>query len=264
LIWPIMAMGTGGRIQLPSEIPANEFLKMGNEQFSKSSGKTQDLDAQKAVDEFGEDALRVALCSLIPETGDTHFSWDVFLGATNDFGNKIGNFIHRVLSFMEKNWSEGMSKEAFEKAFQNPHYKVIFNSVEKVKTELDNLFPSQAYHSVLHLGDLANEYFHHAEPWKQIKESKEKAEESIALSVVNILALGLVCEPFVPRFSQNLFKHFSIQGKDNKISELYQEPEKKLKEFFSQGFKNAHPPVVLFPKIDPKKCEPWKGEGPLG
>lgn len=259
LIWPIMAMGTGGRIQLPTEIPANEFVKLDGQQFSKSSGQAQNFDPIKAVDEFGIDALRVVLSSIIPETGDTSFSWDVFLSSTNDFGNKIGNFIHRAFSFMEKNWSEGLSSGAFESAFNHPHFKAITDSIIKINKELDDLQPANAYDSVLHLGQIANEYFHLEEPWKKIKESKEAAEVSLALSVVNILALGLVCEPFVPGFSEKLYKHFSSVSQDD-LSELYINPEQAFRSIFKAGFKNSHTPEVLFPKIDPKRIEALKGE----
>lgn len=106
LIFPAMLMAKGGYI-LPANVPANEFLNLEGEKFSKS--RNWAIDLQDYLHDFPEDqhvdALRYALAMAFPETRDSDFTWKDFQArVNNELASKLGNFINRSLQFIPKNF----------------------------------------------------------------------------------------------------------------------------------------------------------------
>ena len=65
------------RLNLPYDVPANEYLNLGGEQFSTSRGRV--IGFNTVLDAFQPDAWRYVLTALAPETNDVEFTWDDFL-----------------------------------------------------------------------------------------------------------------------------------------------------------------------------------------
>jgi methionyl-tRNA synthetase len=250
LIWPCMALATEF-VNPPSQIPASHFVNLEGKQFSKSTGWY--VDSEKAINIFGQDALRAYLCSIIPETGDSTFSWDHFIKFNNELGNKIGNFINSTCAFLAKNWSDGLSAEAFSRASKASNLLIIQNSINDVTGALDSFQSQRALILLIHLGDVANETFHSREPWKMIKTDKGHAEETIALSLLFIATINALFRPFLPQFSQQLMKYFSGYLNDADLDKLYQGKLDVLTKAFKNGFKLPITPAPLFPRIDEDK-----------
>ncbi|MCS6966527.1 MAG: methionine--tRNA ligase, partial [Candidatus Kapabacteria bacterium] len=84
LMFPAMLMAHGGYI-LPSNVPANEFLTLEGQKFSKS--RNWSIDVRDFLADFPEehsvDALRYTLAANLPETRDTDFTWHDFATRTN-------------------------------------------------------------------------------------------------------------------------------------------------------------------------------------
>ncbi|HPP39618.1 MAG TPA: methionine--tRNA ligase, partial [Candidatus Kapabacteria bacterium] len=108
LIFPAMLKARGGYI-LPDNVPANEFLNLEGEKFSKSRNWSIDLrDFQK---DFPEpqytDALRYTLAMNAPETRDSDFTWRDFQNRNNnELADIFGNFVNRTLQFIFKNFEQ--------------------------------------------------------------------------------------------------------------------------------------------------------------
>jgi methionyl-tRNA synthetase len=113
---------------------------------------------------------------------------------------------------------------------------------------------------LLRLGEAANETFHIQEPWKTIKADKDKAEQTIALSLVYILAINSLFRPFLPRFSETLSEYFKPYLKPNTFDNVYKGDMSAAQEIFKNGYKLPLTPGPLLPRIDPKKVEPFKLE----
>lgn len=109
IIFPVMSLGTGF-VNPVSDLPANQYVNLEGKQFSKSKGWY--VDADEAIDQFGSDALRFYLTSLIPETSDSSFTWKgMELKINSELANNIGNFINRAMKFSAKNWRRNGSPE---------------------------------------------------------------------------------------------------------------------------------------------------------
>ena len=102
IIWPAILLGYGG-LNLPYDVPANEYLKFKGEQFSKSRGVS--VDIPDYLETFDPDPLRYYLSINMPENRDADFAWDDFVNRNNtELVGTLGNFIHRSLTFTYKNF----------------------------------------------------------------------------------------------------------------------------------------------------------------
>ncbi|MGE4232980.1 MAG: methionine--tRNA ligase [Bacteriovoracia bacterium] len=258
-IWPCMAMGTKF-IRCPDQIPANEFVNLEGKQFSKSAGWY--VDAEEALAAFGPDALRWYICSIIPETGDSSFSWDHFGAVNEEFANKVGNFVHRSMTFLEKHWPEGLPKEAFE-ACVNSEKNIKHHPLTEIPkyrkdilNHLDRFEFTKAQSSLIHFSQAANEFFHEQAPWKQVKENKDLAAQTLASAVLYTCALSIFLEPFTPSLALKL-QDFFPKLPSIKLDFYNSGDIKRLLSIFSE-YKLPRSPSVLIQKIDPKIIALWK------
>ncbi len=67
IIWPAMLLGYGG-LNLPYDVPANEFLTFKGEKFSKSRGVG--IDVPSILKGFDSDLVRFYLAANVPEGKD--------------------------------------------------------------------------------------------------------------------------------------------------------------------------------------------------
>lgn len=106
LMFPAMLLGRGSYI-VPKNVPANEFLNLEGQKFSKS--RNWAIDLKDALTDFAGgsnvDALRYALAMNFPETRDSDFTWKDFQARTNnELASIFGNFVNRTLQFVQKNF----------------------------------------------------------------------------------------------------------------------------------------------------------------
>ena len=102
IIWPAMLMGYGG-LNLPYDVPANEFLSLESRKFSTSQNWA--VWVPDYLDRYDPDPLRYLLSINMPETGDTDFSWSEFVRRNNDeLVATYGNLVNRVLRFTYRNF----------------------------------------------------------------------------------------------------------------------------------------------------------------
>jgi methionyl-tRNA synthetase len=253
LIFPMMSIGTGF-IKVANEIPANEFLNLEGKQFSKSAGWY--IDAEAAIASFGPDPVRYYLSSVIPETGDTNFTWDTFVANYDELRNKVGNFTHRSLSFIHKSFPEGLSAEAFVAAAKSPELAKVNEKIKKATALLDSIQPVKALAEILSLGQVANEFFQNGAPWKKIKESREAAEILLAESVLYSAAFGFLLEPFVPGIAAKIRGNLGLSLES--LGSAYAGDSQGLLQPFLKGLKLPKEPEVSLPQIDPDKIKAWK------
>ena len=102
IIWPAMLMGYGG-LNLPYDVPANEFLTFEEKKFSTS--RNWAVWVPDYLSRYAPDPLRYLMSINMPETTDTDFSWREYYRRNNDeLVATFGNLAHRVLTFTYKNY----------------------------------------------------------------------------------------------------------------------------------------------------------------
>ena len=252
IIFPVMSMGTGF-VNPVTDLPANQYVNLEGKQFSKSKGWY--VDADEAITQFGSDALRFYLTSLIPETADSSFTWKAMeLKINSELANNIGNFVNRAMKFSAKNWPEGMKANKFDPFFAS-HAADVETFIKDFHELLDSYQIKKGQDHIMGLGSKVNLFITERAPWTEFKADPEKAAETIAISTVYVLVIGTFFAPYLPQLSKSILSYFGLTSESEVVKKIYQGDMKALKDFFAHDFKLHVDPQGLVPKIDPKVIE---------
>ncbi|MFZ4715152.1 MAG: methionine--tRNA ligase [Bacteriovoracaceae bacterium] len=250
IIFPVMGMASGF-INPPTEVPANQYVNLEGKQFSKSQGWY--IDADQAIKDFGPDAMRYYLISLIPESSDSSYTWKGFEArVNNELANNIGNFINRSMKFLEKNWPEGLSAESFQGFFETAQATKVKTDIAEYQIAVDEFSIKKGMETVMGIGNDANLFFSDAAPWAQMKQDPKLAEKTIAYSAVYVAILGVMFAPYLPTLSQKILSYFGSAINEDLMRKVYLGEIEALKPVFQNGFKLAVSPEGLVPKLDSK------------
>ena len=206
IIFPSMMKAHGGYI-MPTNVPAFEFLNLENEKISTS--RNWAVWAHEYVQDFPnqQDALRYALLSSAPETKDNNFTWKDFQTKNNsELVNIFGNFINRVAVLTHK-YYDGIVPQA------EPSQELgeIAKAAREIALYLNKYEFRNALSALMNLARFGNQYLQEKEPWKTIKEQPEETARTLFTSVQLAVALGELCEPFMPFTSQKLLSMFGVE-----------------------------------------------------
>ena len=205
IIWPAMLMGYGG-LNLPYDVPANEFLNFQGEKFSKSRGIG--IDVQDILKQFDADVVRYFLGANMPEQRDADFNWEEFeTKVNNELVATYGNYVHRVLSFTQKNFGEipELRLKDTEKERQE-----VYDAIILAKTEVDLYLSTcqfkRALKSIMDLAQFGNRFFDAVAPWALLKSDKAKCGSVLNLNMEIVKALAVLSWPFLPNSAQKVWK----------------------------------------------------------
>ncbi|MCR4393134.1 MAG: methionine--tRNA ligase [Dehalococcoidales bacterium] len=211
IIWPAMLMGYGG-LNLPFDVPANEFLTFEMKKFSTSRNWAVWLPDY--LSRYSADPLRYLLSINMPETTDTDFSWREFVRRNNDeLVATYGNLVHRVLTFTCRNYNCAVPSPA---NLDDIDQQMLGRAEETLKI-MDVLISrcrfKDAIKTAMNLAQEANRYLDEKSPWKIIKQDRQLAGNSlyVALSVLSCLRTAFY--PFLPFSSQKLHEYLGYTGK---------------------------------------------------
>ena len=202
LIWPAMLMGCGG-LNLPYDVPANEFLKFKGDKLSKSRGTA--IDVPTLLKSYDAELIRFYVTANMPENKDTDFSWEDFeTKINNELVATLGNFYHRVLSFTYKNY--GIIPEF--KDTKEEHDEVI-GMIIRARQEVDDAIShchfKIALKAIMDLAKFGNRYFDSVGPWALIKKDRERCGTVLNLSLELVRALAILSYPILPRSSRRIW-----------------------------------------------------------
>lgn len=251
IIFPVMGMACDF-IKPPTQVPANQYVNLEGKQFSKSQGWY--IDAKQALADFGVDAMRYYLISLIPETADSSYTWKGFEAkVNNELANNIGNFINRSMKFLEKNWPNGLEAKDFAGFFETAEAKKIKESISEYQKEVDGFHIKRGMEIIMAMGNDANLFFSDSAPWAQMKQYPNLAAKTIGYSAIYVAILGVMFEPYLPTLSQKILSYFGTAVTPEIKKKVYMGDIEALKPLFGDSFKLAVSPEGLVPKIDNKK-----------
>ncbi|MCL2143301.1 MAG: methionine--tRNA ligase [Methanomassiliicoccaceae archaeon] len=208
IIWPSILMGYGS-LNLPYDIPANEYLTFKGEKLSKSRGGS--IDMPSVLEKYDADVIRYYLSVTMPDTHDTEFSWeDLQVKVNNELVSALGNYYHRCLSFTKKNYGVIPDKRKGEEL------SAVTEEIEKARSEYDAYMEKcdlkKALKAVMDLSRYGNRYFDSKKPWALVKEDKEKCGEVLNASLQIVKALAIMAWPFMPSSSEKIWKFLGLGG----------------------------------------------------
>ena len=236
IIWPAMLSGCG--LHLPHDVPANEYLLLDSDQFSKS--RRHAVWIPDYLDRYDPELLRYYLASIMPEQKDANFTWEDYVTRINNelIGN-YGNLMHRVISFAQKNYPDGLSSKKSTIPSLNDKISEVHNRVSKA---LEACKFKRALKAIMELSQTGNIELNEAAPWKQLKADREACEATLVTFLNLCRSLSVMMTPFLPKSSQKAWEYLNQEGKidDNGWdSALEYKTEFKLQQ-----------PLPLFGKLD--------------
>jgi len=203
IILPALLMASKKGYNLPKKIASTEFILFGQAKFSKS--QHIGVWASDALSVADGEYWRYVILALRPERGDSSFNWKDFDKMVNsDLNDKVGNYIHRVLIFLDERFSGVVpSQESFteEDELFSKSIMDIQESFIKLNYELRI---KDAVKKFIEAAEVGNQYFSSQEPWYQIKSNKARASSIIYNAVQSIAHINFMMYPIMPKKAAKL------------------------------------------------------------
>ena len=210
IIWPAMLMGYG-KLNLPHDVPANEFLSLEGQKFSTSQNWA--VWVPDYLSRYDPDPLRYLLSINMPESGDTDFSWGEFVRRNNDeLVATYGNLVHRVLSFTYRNFDGKIPTPGPLSELDQRLLSSAREALDGVDHNLYNCRFKAAIGVAFALAQEANRYLDATAPWRSIKTAREDAATSLWVAIAVINCLKIMLSPFLPFSSQRLHEFLGFEG----------------------------------------------------
>jgi methionyl-tRNA synthetase len=219
VIWPAELLALGQLycdgcetdLNLPYDVPANEYLNFKGAKLSKSRGAF--VEVPYFLSKYDPDPLRFYLTATAPETRDTEFSWEDFVERNNnELVATWGNLANRMLSFAYKRF-DGVVPEPGELDAED---RALLEKVEAGFETVGNLYNACKFRAalgeVLALAREANGYLDRKAPWFQIKEDKAAAATTVYVILRVVDNLKTILAPILPHTAQQLHEYLGYEG----------------------------------------------------
>ena len=239
IIWPVMLLGYGG-LNLPYDVPANEFLTLEGRALSTSRNWAVWLPDY--LERYDPDPLRYFLSVSMPEDGDSDFSWREFVRRNNDeLVATYGNLVHRVLTITYRSFDGQVPAPGEFDERSSTLLKRAEDALDTVDGLLHQCHFREAIRTAMSLAQDANRYLDEKAPWKRLEDEREGAATSLYVALSVISCLKTLFDPFLPFSSQKLHQLLGFEGRveDGGWSIARLSPGRQLA-----------PPQPLFTKLD--------------
>jgi methionyl-tRNA synthetase len=237
--WPTMLKAIG--ISMPKTIFAHGWWMVDETKMSKSlQNIVKPLDL---IDKYGVDPVRYFLIRDMVLGQDANFTEKMFIRRYNsDLANDFGNLASRISTLIRKNYAniipqEGKPDEIDEEVRKNAESLPI--SVHKLINELRL---NEAIETVIVFVRSLNRYMEIQQPWKLVKQDKEKTGTVLYTAAEGLRIAAKLLEPVMPGKIADLLGAFPVHSNDLSWGNLKSgQPLEQL--------------PILFPRVQIKKLE---------
>jgi len=205
IIWPAILLGYDAKLDLPYDVPATQYLNFSGEKMSAGRGKGVWLS--DLLERFDPDQLRYYGVATMPETKDTEFEWEDFAQRNNsELLAVYGNFVHRALTFADKNFNHAVPPAGFLDASDKRMIRSVEQQWKKVGQNLEYVHLKDAMKDAIQLARLGNQYFDAKAPWDLIKKDREACGTVLHVALRVSRSLAILMAPFLPFSSTRLWR----------------------------------------------------------
>jgi methionyl-tRNA synthetase len=213
--WPAQLKGAGKEfveifeeedgqfLNLPYDVPANQFMNLEGEKISGSRNwAVWGLDF---LERYDPDALRYYLTINMPEFRDTDWDWTEFVARNNnELVATWGNLANRVLAFAYKHWDGYVPDPGSLRPADLEILTKVESGFQSVGDLLNAVKLRAALSEALRIASEVNKYLDTSAPWFEIKTDKAAAAQTIYTALRAIDSLKLLFAPFIPFSSERL------------------------------------------------------------
>lgn len=219
VMWPAQLLGAKGlyaedpraQLNLPYDVPANEFMNMEGQKISGS--RNWGVWMLDALDRYDPDPLRYYLTVTMPETRDSDWSWEGFVERNNnELVANWGNLVNRVLN-MTQRYFDGVVPEPGDLTTADVSLLAAVDAGFEMVAELyDSCKFRAAVQEVFRLSTLVNQYLEEISPWTAIKTDRAAAGRALYVTAQAINGLKILWSPVLPFTSQRLHEMLGEPG----------------------------------------------------
>jgi methionyl-tRNA synthetase len=200
--WPAQLMGSGD-LNLPTNVPANQYVTFKGEKASKSFGIGR--AALDYLDVFQPDALRYGLATNLPEYNDVDLTDDELVRRVNDeLVATWGNLVNRVLAMTRKNFDGIVPAPGPLEGRDHELLATIDTCLAAEAELLDQVELRRGLKEAMAGAQAVNGYLNAMEPWKTAKVDRERTATTLHVALQAIAGLTTAFAPFVPFASAEL------------------------------------------------------------
>ncbi|MEK7614369.1 MAG: methionine--tRNA ligase [Patescibacteria group bacterium] len=185
-LWPAMLISAG--LPLPKEIFVHGYITSEGKKMSKSIGNV--VDPKKIVEKYGVEAFRYFMAREISPFEDGDFTEKKFIETYNaNLANGLGNLVSRIMKMAETYLGSPVEVSQdgrlplkfpeFQAAMENFNIQLAADVIWENISNLDEIIQKE-------------------EPFKIVKEDKEKGIKIIKELVDDLFIIAKYLEPFLP------------------------------------------------------------------
>ncbi|HEX9890303.1 MAG TPA: methionine--tRNA ligase [Nitriliruptorales bacterium] len=209
VFWPAQLMGSGD-LNLPTNVPANQFVTFKGAKASKSRGIGTPV--VEYLETYQPDTLRYALAANLPEYTDTDISEEELARRVNDeLADNWGNLVNRVFA---------MTSRDFDSAVPDPGQ--LADVDHALLSRLDALLAEEAaliervelraaLKKALEMAQATNGYLNELEPWRTARTDQQRTATTLFVALQALAGINVAFAPFVPFSADQVHRWLGLQ-----------------------------------------------------
>jgi methionyl-tRNA synthetase len=217
VIWQAELLGVDGiyhdqrGISLPYDVPANEFMNIEGDKFSKS--RNWAIWLPDILERYQPDAIRYYTAASFPETHDADFDWDGFYNrVNNELLAAWGNLVNRMLSFAYKRYDGTVPTYDALTPQDEALIAAVEGGFETVGAAIEAVRLREGLSMALGLVRDANAYLNERAPWTSIKTDPADAARVVYTTLRVIDNLKTLLAPYLPFSAQQVHDYLGYDG----------------------------------------------------
>ncbi len=199
-------------LNLPYDVPANEFMNIEGAQFSKSRNWAVWLPDILA--RYDPDPIRYYVTAVMPETRDTDFTWEGFVARNNEeLVSWWGNLVNRVLSFAYKHFGGAVPDPGVLRPADSALLEKVEGGFATVGGLLAEVKLRAALAEAMALAREVNVYLDRA-PWFGVLQTDRQAAATTVYTALRAIDnLKVLLAPFLPFTCEKLHQFLGYAGR---------------------------------------------------
>ena len=246
IYWPALIMGHGD-LNLPTNVPANQYVTFGGLKASKSRGVGRPLSWY--LERFESDSLRYAIAQSLPESNDTDLADDEIARRINEeLVATWGNLVNRVVS---------MTGRYFDGVVPTPGVltgadELILAARQAMLDDVGSLIGSVKLRAgiarAMQAAQEANAYLNDTAPWTSAKTDLERTGTTLWVAIQSIAASAVAFSPYLPATSRSVLAALDALSDDDFVPWIAPNIEAGVE-------LNSLPPLFSKVELDPADFE---------
>jgi methionyl-tRNA synthetase len=196
LFWPAMLVGYGG-LDLPTNVPANQYVTFKGEKASKSRGIGRPV--LEWLDDVQADSLRYAVAANLPEQNDTDLDRQNMERRINDeLVATWGNLVNRVFSMVGRNFAGTVPEPGELDDTDRAVIEAVDTALAETGASIERVELKAALQIAMNAARDVNGYLSTREPWKTAGSDPIRTATTLRVALDLIDGVNVALSPFLP------------------------------------------------------------------